>query len=305
MKRLITAFGIVALLATWGGIQPAGAVRQVTATTAGGGVISIHCAADHVAQVDPIVAPGGVSLHVHTFFGNSSTNANSTYATMTAGTAAGVLSSCALSKDSSAYWYPQLLDANGVPAPINFITTYYRSPKGTTVTPFPADLRIIAGGDTDNRPVAPGVPQNVISWGCKDTGPFFTHTVDCTGKALIANVHFPNCLLQGATDSTDHRSHMAYSTGKGVCPAGFYQVPTLTLHVQYPIKNGSAFHLTSDLQGAGCPVLACENGEALHADFWNTWNQPALEFLINTCVNGGLTCTNMTDVQYAALGGPA
>ncbi|MEX1263978.1 MAG: hypothetical protein WEE66_08610 [Actinomycetota bacterium] len=42
----------------------------------------VRCQSTHVATVDPIVAPGQRSEHEHEFFGNRSTNRNSTYRSM-------------------------------------------------------------------------------------------------------------------------------------------------------------------------------------------------------------------------------
>jgi len=50
---------------------------------------------------------------------------------------------------------------------------------------------------------------------------------------------------------------------------------------------------------AGCP------GQSLHADFWSTWkDQAALRFLVRRCLNGGASCSQMTDGKLAEMGFP-
>src|SRR5438552_19205160 len=68
-----------------------------------GQVFITDCLPTHRAPDDPIVFPGqpGAS-HSHDFFGNPTTDANSTYATMTAATS----TSCLVGDDTAGYWMP-------------------------------------------------------------------------------------------------------------------------------------------------------------------------------------------------------
>ncbi len=72
------------------------------------GSFRVECVLSHRAQVDPIVAPGRPSGHMHDFFGNRSTGANSTYASMQSGS-----TNCTLSGDKAGYWVPTLIGSNG------------------------------------------------------------------------------------------------------------------------------------------------------------------------------------------------
>jgi hypothetical protein len=63
----------------------------------------VKCDFSHHAQVDPIVDFGKPkSFHMHEFFGNRTTNANSTYKTLRAGG-----TYCDDPKDTAAYWIPR------------------------------------------------------------------------------------------------------------------------------------------------------------------------------------------------------
>src|SRR4051794_6352799 len=114
---------------------------------------NVFCEADHFAADDPIVFPGqpGAS-HMHTFYGNTSTNAASTITSLTATSP----SSCGRGmggSDLSAYWVPSLMkkNADGTTSVVKTDqtnTVYYRRAGGGTgpgVLPFPVGLRMIAG----------------------------------------------------------------------------------------------------------------------------------------------------------------
>jgi hypothetical protein len=252
----------------------------------GGGVISVKCGPSHVAQVDPIVSPGAVSAHEHEFFANRSVNADSTTETMlTAGT------TCPLSADTAGYWAPTLQNPSKVRVFAAHMFAYYRSPSDISVQPFPSGLKIVAGGDTLNPP-KPTLPQRSLSWACTDSGPFSTVPFDCGDKRIKAHIHFPNCWDGVNLDSPDHRSHMAYSVGK-TCPASHpVQVPKLSMHITYRVKDATGYTISSG------------SGTTLHADFWSTWKQDTLAFLVDHCLNGGRSCKQLDNAKAALLGAP-
>jgi hypothetical protein len=75
------------------------------------GKFSIKCTLSHQRQVDPIVKPGPkgtLSGHLHDFFGNRSTDSDSTYDSMIASP-----TTCGLNADTSGYWTPSLLRPDG------------------------------------------------------------------------------------------------------------------------------------------------------------------------------------------------
>src|SRR5918993_1260869 len=62
----------------------------------------VSCGFSHQKQVDPIADYGkNPSFHLHDFFGNTTTNENSTYDTLRAGG-----TTCDDPKDKAAYWIP-------------------------------------------------------------------------------------------------------------------------------------------------------------------------------------------------------
>ena len=260
--------------------------------SAGEGVFSITgCTDAGLRHDDPIVMPGHAGeSHLHQFFGNETTNANSTLADMVLGT-----TSCPLSADTAGYWAPALLDGAGNAVPLLRATAYYRatSAKGQTITAFPPDFRMVAGYST----IATGTAK-VLGWGCDDTTYLPTiPTCASAGKKFVkAHIVFPSC-GNGATDSIDHRSHVAYPVGSK-CPATHpVRLPRLSLHFTWATAGGADFSVSSDM------FFGTAAGQSLHADFWNTWNQGALEILVNSCLNAGKTCAGMTDANFKSKTG--
>jgi hypothetical protein len=245
------------------------------------GVFTSDCFQTHRAMDDPIVYPGkpGAS-HLHEFFGNVTTDANSTYLSMTAG-----MTTCRNPGDTAGYWAPALLDANGDPIPVRRIKVYYRDTPRTAanVISFPPDFRMIAGGV--------GTAGVYAGWNCDGTDLSATSRIDCSGQTpghtyVRGSVIFPMCGQVGpggdiVTDSPDHRSHAAYGDGRNGCPADHpVQLPAIKLNMRFDVSNciEAECHLASDMSDMA-------PGSSLHADFWNTWQQDALVSLVSTKLN--------------------
>jgi len=234
------------------------------------GKFIIKCGFSHRKQVDPIVAPGGPSGHMHDFFGNRSTDSSSTYESMIpAGT------TCALTGDRAGYWIPTLRDPSGRDVSAKTMFAYYRNkPVGYSMTrPFPPDFRFISGGV--------GTYPGHTFWNCHGdvgTNVAYSSPPFCGTSDLKMNLFFPNCWNGVNTDSADHRSHVVYPVGNK-CPQSHpVKLPDVRFFVHYP-------------RGSGGPGWKLSDGTTVpHADFWNTWQQPALEDLVRRCLNAGVQC---------------
>lgn len=242
--------------------------------------VKIECKASHTAPDDPIVFPGQAGkAHLHEFFGNTSTNASSTYASMI-----GKPTTCPFAGDTAGYWAPALYNSAHQRIPARRMTVYYRDrpQESRRVTPFPPDFRMIAGAPT----------AGVWGFNCDDLALKTTSSIDCTGfptPYVRATVIFPNCGKVDAsgrivTDSADHRSHVVYPISAKVgCPTSHpIQLPHVKVNIRYDVTNciKAGCHLSSDMM-ASCTGKGC----SLHADFWNTWNQTALVNMVNTKLN--------------------
>ena len=238
----------------------------------------IECPFHHHKADDPIVYPrqAGAS-HLHAFFGNKSTNANSTWLSLRrAGT------NCNHKGDKAAYWMPALYKNGSVVRAVagHF---YYRGlhKKLSVIKAFPPGLKVIAGNSAATRPQS----TRVIAWSCQGSSGTGRATMrDCgIGGKVKVLIKFPACWDGKRKDSPDHKSHMRYATrlagGARGCPRTHpVPVPELTMAISFPIRNGSGVRLSSG------PFYT------MHADFFNAWNQTSLKKLIRNCIRANREC---------------
>ncbi|MGE3271175.1 MAG: DUF1996 domain-containing protein [Chloroflexota bacterium] len=249
----------------------------------GQGVFATVCRFSHEAADDPIVFPGQAGRsHLHTFFGNTSTDAASTYESLQA---AGT--TCRTAADTSGYWTPALYQNSTEVQPVS-MKVYYRTGRHepASVQPFPPGFRVIAGDATATS--AQGL--RTTFWRCqglrtREDGPEFgvseTPPTCPADSPLTLHVRFPECWDGVSVDSPDHKSHMAYGAGRqGTCPASHpVALPSLTLIVHYPITGDP-----------GTITLASGSEFSGHADFFNAWDQPFLARAVTECLQTGVRC---------------
>ena len=245
-------------------IPPQGGVAEFVA----------YCPLSHRLPDDPIIYPSmpGAS-HLHDFFGNTGTDAFSTYETLLGGA-----TNCDPLPDRSPYWVPSLIDPGGQRIATEQATFYYLSGHDDRqdVRAFPRGLRVVAG---DSKATAPQSTR-VVQWGCLGVNlPASSEMVTCPeGSRLELYVDFPDCWNGRDRDSADHQSHMAYSNG-GECPAGHpIAVPRLQFKLRYPVRGGPGFALSS-----GDPITA-------HGDFLNAWDQGELVRRVEDCLHPRVKC---------------
>lgn len=219
--------------------------------------IRIQCRAGQVNNVDPIVMPGMPAMsHYHQFFGNRSTNENTTTASLLANRA----TTCQNRADGSAYWVPQLWQGSTAIAPRS-ITVLYAKTVTSAVVAHPAGLMLIAG---DSK-AAVAQELSVSSWYCGNNVQNASATPPvCTGnQELVGLIRFPECWNGKDLDSANHKDHVTYAVN-GVCAVGTVALPQLQMHMRYPAQ-------------ADVSTLALSSGSiySMHADFMNGWNQRA------------------------------
>jgi hypothetical protein len=238
------------------------------------------------APDDPIVFPGqpGAS-HQHVFTGNKTINASSTLASLESGT-----SSCLLSQDKASYWLPELYMSGKAITPFH-ARAYYRAGSLQTLSHIPHGLRIIAG---DSKATAPQ-NKSIAGWQCRTVSP---DTVSVGKQALIptcastdlleGSVVFPNCWDGVNLDSATHKSHMSYSVNDTCDTAHPVHIPQLTIAYRYPpgTTDSSAY------------LASMNSGLTLHADFFNAWDQPTLDALVDRCINAGVHCGDVSPKHF-------
>ncbi len=260
------------------------------------GSFSVDCFYSHTLRDDPIVFPGepGAS-HRHDFFGNLSTDGNSTYATMVAsGT------SCVLADDTAGYWNPTA-SINGRPVRALRVSAYYFGAQTGDVVAFPAGLQMLAG----NKSATSRTENPRVRWSCTKSSesPLANHPYDCRpyGGRVTARVDFPSC-WDGAGASPEHTAY----TVSGACPTGWIRMPLLSYRVRWDLRNPCAGATPCTLTKAPDSNIALRLSSGsgnethedayytFHADFWNTWQQIPLEALVATCLNGHTKCGKQT-----------
>lgn len=245
------------------------------------GVFATFCRYSHQAADDPIVFPGQPGRsHLHTFFGNTTTNASSTYDSLRAGS-----STCRTAGDASAYWAPALTQ-NGVEIQPLSMKVYYRTGHHdpSSVQPFPPGFRMIAG----NQAATQAQGLRTTFWHCRglqgpeagpDVRPSETPPTCPADAPLTLHIRFPECWDGVSVDSPNHQSHMAYGQA-GRCPASHPTVlPSLAAIVHYPITGEP-----------GSVTLASGSQFSGHADFFNAWEQPVLARHVSECLNANIHC---------------
>ncbi len=227
---------------------------------------AFDCARGHTAAVDPIVMPGHTGMsHMHQFFGNPSTDENSTFDSLFAARN----TTCRMRGDFSAYWVPSLHNGDVMVLPNSFRAIYRRSTSATVSLP-PDGLMLIAG----NSKATTAQDLSVVSWQCANRSvPPSATPPTCTGSALMATIRFPECWDGVSVDSADHKSHVQYAVN-GACAAGSVAIPQLTFEITYPAQAD-----VSKLTLASGSILT------MHADFFNAWSQLAFTREINRHLN--------------------
>ena len=229
--------------------------------------------------------------HLHLFFGNTTTDAYSTYASLRAN---GNGSCQGGPLNRSAYWAPAVLTPAGQAVMPDFISVYYKGNGPTaaniaTIRPMPAGLKMVAGASmTDPTAVA------AFYWACENgTGQGSTIPSCPSGMRVGAVVDFPSCWDGVNLDSADHRSHMAYLTyaggGGAHCPADHpVMLPQYTVGIWYMQSGDSAtWKLSSDM--AGMPGMA-GNGSSMHADWFGAWDPTVQATWTRECINALRNC---------------
>jgi hypothetical protein len=243
------------------------------------GKFAVDCPFTHRSHDDPIVYPGQPgAAHMHDFFGNRSTDADSTYRSMRNGR-----TSCRLRADAAGYWIPTLIYEGVEVEPSKFLA-YYRTfqERPRTVVPFPKGLKVVAGDAHATKAQS----LDVVYWDCEDGGSDDSRArpSDCGNGYVSASVIFPECWDGRRLDSRDHGSHLRYpidpdDDDRDSCPKSHpVPLPRMNFSIEWPVHDGTKVTI-----GSGSPIT-------LHGDFFNTWRQRALRRLTVRCLVRGRDC---------------
>jgi hypothetical protein len=272
------------------------------------GAFRFICNTSHSNFDDPIVYPGQPGkAHLHGFFGNTGTDAFSTYDTLRK-SGDGTCHGGPLNR--SAYWKPELLDAAGNIVREDHIVVYYkRRPKtdpacaieGKACVGIPPGLRTIFG---TNYSTGEDTSPHVVFRCNGPTGDDVKHptlgpaAANCApGNKILATIHTARCWDGVNLDSPDHQSHLAHqlrnrNTGQPYCPTTHpYIIPEVTLTFTWAVLPGDdpkTWIFSSDIM-AGKPA-----GSTFHADYMEAWDPQVRLAWEAACIDKLLNCSDGT-----------
>jgi len=260
------------------------------------GQFRIPCAYSHMSFDDPIVYPGRPgAAHLHTFFGNTGTNAASTEQSIR-DTGSSTCQGGTINR--TAYWVPSMIDtATGKPIAPDFAVFYYKQgytlAPSSIIQPMAAGLRMIAGDPTNSKPGSPGVRFKCIGGPNNSNDQYGSEIPNCdVGALVIQEIFFPQCWDGRNLDSPDHKSHMSYVvqlTGGYTCPSTHpVALPQVTFNISYTVQtkdSAKAWRLSSDTYDTSLPA-----GYSSHGDWFNGWKKDISDLWNAACVQATRDC---------------
>ncbi len=270
---------------------------------------SVKCSYSHTLGDDAILMFGMPGRAMwHDFFGNTSTDASSTYTTLQNAPT----TTCSDLADSSAYWAPSLRLPDGMEVRPAYQKTYYQTVNSTEypLTSFPDGLQLLAG---DHKGTG---PNSVINFLCND-GKGYSHSADRTCLPPSATqpiqlniaIQFPNCwdgtTITAKPSGSTHKPNAVYADSSGACPADYPKhIPTVNMNIAYLFPGLASLDL-KNVQLSLDPIM---NGDqridqwgsiyTAHGDFINGWTPDAAKFMTERCMNNNYDCTSYMPYTY-------
>ncbi|KAI9695381.1 MAG: hypothetical protein M1820_008676 [Bogoriella megaspora] len=270
-------------------------------------------------RVDPILAPGKISQHVHSFLGSNGVAPEVTYDSLqnasctTLGGSINGQPSKQIIEDKSIYWHPALfVKKKGgeelIRVPSSGSQIYYNdhgdSPRREPFE-FPKGFRMLAGDPFLRAPSSNFVPGNatqsqnrvnITQWICHRTQeptalagldggmPDMAGIDTCDNvDAFNGAVNFPYCWNGNDFDPANPTAHMAYAVGNidgGPCPESHnIRLPHIFMENNFE-PNWIMGEFEED-------TFMLANGDpkgfGFHADFFNGWKEGALSAILDNC----------------------
>ena len=266
----------------------------------------IECDFSHFAYDDSIVFPGQQGrAHLHMFFGNTFSNADSTYDSLL-NSGASTCNGGALNRSS--YWIPAVFNRQGQAQVPSYFVAYYKtlSWQGNYrhIDEYPEGLKMITGNQLANQPQDAASNLRSIEMSCDidvrgGSGRYNTNSnlfPRCAaGQASGANVNsikmqirFPFC-WNGRDLYQPDQSHVSFPNATFTstdCPASHPIVmPSVEFLIFFDIPPGedtSTWYVSSDvnLDGSIKP-----GGTTLHADWFGAWHRDTVNMWVDNCSN--------------------
>ena len=274
------------------------------ASHAASGQSNVSCSYSHTLGDDAILM-FGMPNHamLHDFFGNTSTDAYSTYDTLQANPE----TTCNNKADSTAYWAPTMKLPSGEIVKPSYQKTYYQanSVEKYPLTPFPKGLQLLAGDHVGTA------PNPHVSFLCAN-GNGYTNTADQVcglrsgGDAVQFNIgiNFPNCWDGVHLTPVNGQANATYDSNN-VCPANFpVKIPKVNMNIAYVLPQITSLD-TSKIQLSLDPEMVGDQRiekwgsiYTAHGDFVNGWPEQSAKYMTDLCMNLAFDCSNTIPYSY-------
>ena len=292
------------------------------------GAFRLWCGAGQVKADDPLVIPNKPgAAHLHQFFGNTGTNAYSTYKSLRSSGGSTCGSSQAFPVWRTSYWFPANLNGRGgvvTPASINVYYKRYGLAKpectegnaariGICVN-MPHGLAMIWGynmatmaADTANvtwfcrtRQGGGGSGDQLAAPTGPSTGNIGFPTLQALrnagtcpmGAVIDVGTNAPQCWDGVNIDSPNHRTHVSYLVANKCPNTHPYHIPAINLQIDFDVDaNLNTWRLSSDDQ-MGMGVVA---GETFHTDIIIAPSPQHFNIAEANCLDLNLSCSNGQD----------
>jgi hypothetical protein len=270
------------------------------------GQFRTRCEFSHLAYDDPIMKPGqSGAAHLHMFFGNTATDANTSADPASPNFIAnkGGSTCDGFEANRTAYWFPSVQDTQGnVRIPNNMIL-YYKEQgmkmpaEGYTVPP--QGLRMIAGnaGATTEQ-----ASSDDMGFTCgdrftnpgSDGNPHPGLIPNCSTGRLSQKVLFPRC-WDGSMDFDPKNpfAHVHYAVTNangGSCNPGEHVLVGISALFDWTLGAGETtadWRLSSDMKADGS---ALPGGTTMHGDWFGGWNATVSKTWNDHCLNVAWNC---------------
>jgi len=229
-------------------------------------------------RTDPIINPGCLSDHVHTFYGAAaSLRPETTYDDLRAADE----TSGNVKENKSLYWHPTVYmfdSETGIytAADIWFASAYYVWQTGQPRA-FPKGFQMIARGSNkeSHAKVECSGPSPCERKNCETTSDSFFPQTAC--YELEVKLVFPTCWDGRNLDSENHMDHVSYDVDGGQfdgdCPTS-HPVKLPEIHFYFRIKEYK-----------GGQYMFSDGSDVYHTDYMSGWDEEELQKVLDECEN--------------------
>ncbi|KAK0663163.1 WSC domain-containing protein [Lasiodiplodia hormozganensis] len=257
-----------------------------------------------VERLDPILNPGQLGTHVHSFVGANVVSADTNYDD----TQAASCSQVYVKPDHSLYWAPALYFQDPTNKTFTRVKEHHRvlyyfnraadpdtgAENFDLIEEFPEGFKMIAGDANLRAPAATKQLQNSVEWFChgpdvKSSG--FPGNFTSCPNGFAGSVRFPYCWNGEEFNVDDPHAHMSYpktdaegngAPDSGPCPTTHPHIlPHIFIEFWFDTEPFDGLYDMSDqpwVVSNGDPT-----GYGFHADFLNGWEKGVLEKQMKEC----------------------